>query len=304
MKPERLEELLEQRENGGIETIEPAGDAERLIAELDALGRAPAELSSPHLSLGELRRHAADRRANGAAWTMPDHLSACPLCLDLYAALLDEARAPAAREWPRILSFRTLAGIAAAAAIALGLAAVLRSGLSGRAAPRLEHGQLVTADGRTIRPGPAAREQPWIAREPSAVRLADGSLIEAAVGAALALERTPMGSTILNLRDGEVTLSVARQAAGRHFTVHTDLGDITVVGTRFSVRVGEEGIRIYEADGAQVRSREDHARIVRIAVSEGSVLVRNRHRHEVRLAPGQTATLRDPEPEIVVGGRP
>lgn len=306
MKPEQIEELLARREaSSQTASAQPDGEAERLVAALDALGRTPPAVSTRHFALSELRQHAADRRAAGAAWTMPDHLSACPLCLDLYAALLEEARAPAAPQGTRVLSIRSITRIAAAAALAIGLVAALRTGLSGRVPPRVERGELVSSDGRPLAPGAAAaRGQRWIAKEPSAVRLGDGSLVEAAAGTALSVERTLTGSTVVNLTDGEITLSVARQAAGRPFSVRTELGEITVVGTRFSVRFGQERLRVYEADGSQVRARDDRARVVQVAVSEGSVRVRNRHRHEVLLAPGQTATLRDQEPEIVVGGRP
>ena len=104
---------------------------------------------------------------------------------------------------------------------------------------------------------------------------------------------------------------VSRQKPGRGFKVVTPAGEISVVGTKFSVESRLE--RQPGADALEKRAGPDknlkfhhpldvgvrgdtalgnYSSTATVKVDEGAVIVRNRYGIENRLSPGQTAVLR------------
>jgi len=94
---------------------------------------------------------------------------------------------------------------------------------------------------------------------------------------------------------------VAKQKAGQQFVVRTALGDVVVVGTRFSVTCRPEDVVVYEsAPGATAtQTRKDVVQAMRVTVFEGVVRVK-RAGEQANVTANHTAVIRGNEPGIDV----
>ena len=139
--------------------------------------------------------------------------------------------------------------------------------------------------------------------EPTSASLGDGSKVELTNHAQVRFGESFGGGNTLGLTAGELVASVAKQVNGREFVVQTPLGQVTVVGTRFSVTCEAEDVVVYQSAAGQVATqpRADVVHAVRVSVFEGIVRVSRRH-DQVRLTADQSAILREGEPGIEVVG--
>ncbi len=268
-----------------------------------------------HLSLAELRVLVQCRRQAPDTWELPGHLSACPLCLDLFEALGSEERPlsnPARSRYqqlfvpPRPLTGRRLilvplTAIAASLMIVAAGIYLLASGVGRTPGKILDgSGNLAAGGGAVLSVGtglPARRE--IVTENGMNLALADGSRITVASQSRFRLVTPWIGSSSLYLSRGEVNLSVAKQTLGRTLSVRTPLGDALVVGTRFRVKTIASDALVYQQTAGQktIRSSREKIQSVVVSVTEGVVKVRNA-RDEVRVRAGYSAVLRGDQPLI------
>lgn len=285
-----------------------------------------------HFAIEELRALAADRKSWGEFWEMPRHLESCPVCLDLFEALLDDDKAVdqdvlermrklhplRIRFLPRLrFSLPMLAKTAAAVAV-LAFAVLLAHEFIAAPSVRIIDGSLRLVDGQEVSAGSVAPIGSELrVLRPTTTVFSDGSKVTASKDSRMALLTSLLRDKVVQLSEGRVVCVVSKQKAGRGFKVVTPAGEIVVVGTKFSVDSrsnrgegtaqqrqsqdeggGKRGKELLFYHPLQVGVRGDDATdaprdsVVTVTVDEGVVLVRNRSGKESRVTAGQTAVLR------------
>lgn len=322
---DRLSKLLQQRNDAdGLRDDRVKGDVESTF--VHAVDRAlfgasvdsgVSEGGEAHLTLDQLQICVRDRRGNGAAWEMHEHLAACPLCLEAFAVLLADDEVVPQRATARYLGlwrehanrkrawfasrWSRVGALAAAACLVLSLGWWYH--LTTRpVAVTMPYG-LVVLNGEPLPPGGSTLPQGQTLDVPVVTRmvLGDGSQVDVEPGSRVALSTGLRGSVTMQLHEGEVNAHVSRQQVGHTFSVNTSLGRVTVVGTMFRVNVGRESVKVFESDaaGTSPRAYTDEIKTVQIVVTEGVVRVANAF-EEVTLTANQQATLREGQNRIAV----
>jgi hypothetical protein len=319
----RLEALLEHIDTlEGTQELGPLDEEDsRLLAELQGISRAlhrqPLALDE-HFTLAELQELARERQHLGDEWVMPDHLSACPLCLEEFELVLEGLPSPRAtvlRRYfaegrrtmglhPGVLPLfsrteRWAAGIAAAVLlVALGVIFNLNDRPH---APQAEatiqalDEAFVHLDGSPLPAGRIRAGTPLLARRDGIASFADDSYVEVEAGSRLSFHPQSTGMRV-ELLEGALTASVAEQTGRRTFQVATPLGLVKVVGTRFRVNCRpEEIIRLRDA------ARDSVLFTVSVEVLEGVVEVRRTAQSKpAEVRAGQTAILHKDQPGVLV----
>lgn len=273
-----------------------------------------------HFELDELSSLADARRAQGEAWEMPAHLSRCSLCLEAFQAILEGISTPSASAVNRFVEIgqareaappntvpspsRWKVALKIAASVAILLGTVWLFNHFGRTtSAHVREGTVTLANGNTLAAGAPIPDRVIVtATTPTSANFADGSSVELAKETKVSFRESFNGSAMVSLNEGEVVASVAKQEAGKRFTVKTPLGEIVVVGTRFSVTCQKEEVTVYQSVAGQaVQQRNDLVRAVRVTVFEGIVRVR-RLKEEALVRANQSAVLRENEPGIELSG--
>lgn len=272
-----------------------------------------------HLSLAELQNLVQCRRQAPDAWEFPEHLSSCPLCLDLFEALESEewplsnqARSryrrlfvpplpSTERRWTLVPWLYPLTAIAASLLIMAAGIYLLTSG-TGRTPGKILDGSgtLAAGSGAVLSAGAGVPARQEIVTETGMnLALADGSRITVAPQSQFHLVTPWIGPSTLSLSRGDVNLSVTKQTLGRTLSVRTPLGEVFVVGTRFRVKMINDNALVYQqtAGNGAIRSYRGRIQSVVVSVTEGVVKVRNA-RDEVRVRAGYSAVLRGDQPLI------
>ena len=322
---QQFEEFLQRLDRASHDAT-PAGPADPgevgTLAQIQSLAaalRSAAPLDERHYELSELEELAEARRTQAAQWEMPGHLACCPLCVESFEAILTglpEVSQQALERWSELAGSTARPdagsmgpprsgyhwfGLAAAILVAAGVAWF---NLAGRSSPaRLEHGTLTANNGQPITAGgPFPEGQIVLAHAKSHAVLQDGSELDIEQDSRLSVESTRQGQTVY-LEDGELLFSVVKQSGGKSFRVRSELGEIIVIGTRFSVSTSRENVTIYKADqpASQPQRVETLRTALTVRVLEGVVLVKNKQ-EQWRVRAGQTAVLRRGEPKIDISG--
>ncbi|MCX5662376.1 MAG: FecR family protein [Planctomycetota bacterium] len=309
------------------EGVAPTPAAQAAAAEIRQLGVAVAaatKVAEPHLTLGELEALVKARQAdamgpNPGSWEMPLHVSACPLCLEGFEVLLEgvqqpdsivinrfiaaseEASAPAPIPFPRKPRFSTAwkLGIAAAAVLAAGVTwLAIQPYLGGS---HIDTGAVtISPSGSNLAKNETIPQGTVIeAREETTAALPDGSRLTIDPQSRLAVQRSLSGDMTIDLQYGRITAAVTHQKSGHSFRVLTPLGQVTVVGTKFTVTSRNESVTVFENGGAVKEPQKSQAKVqaVVVEVLEGMVLVKNT-RGEMLVGAGKKAVLRDEPPSI------
>lgn len=296
-------------------------------ADVRRLGQAVAAatgLPDRHLTLGELEALVKARQADVVgAWEMPLHLSACPLCLEAFEILLhgvvlpepgaierflaasqsEQAPAPIPFPQKRRMSLAWRIGIAAAVLLAAGVTWLVVQSYMGES--RIDSGTLTISpggNGSTLAKGGEIPQGTVLeASEETTAALPDGSKLTIDPQSRLVMQRSLTGDMTIDLQYGKITAAVKHQASGHSFKVVTALGNVTVVGTRFTVTSRSEPVTVYENGGGAKASQESQGKVkaVVVEVQEGKVLVKN-SRSEAYVSAGQKAVMRDEPPSIEV----
>jgi hypothetical protein len=250
------------------------------------------------------------RKTQGELWEMPDHLAECPLCLEVYDVILsgeDQVpKAVARRLLHRVRPFR-LGGFwksfVLKAAVFLFVLGAVFFWMNGRRAQQpmlVVEGSVVYDD--TTHPVPLDVKLPphrsLVSTTPVRVRCDDGSDLMIAPQTRFELPIHYAEATV-SLKEGEIDFSVTHQPGARRFRVQTPLGDIIVVGTRFRVTSRYEQVTLFKNESKTEVPSGETTRLatVRVHVTEGKVLVRNRYQ-EAEVPAGTTALLRENQPMI------
>ncbi|MCG3149004.1 MAG: hypothetical protein PCFJNLEI_02456 [Verrucomicrobiae bacterium] len=256
-----------------------------------------------HYEYDELNRLAKDRREKGAAWEMPPHLSRCSLCLEAFQAILEGVATVSADTLKRFGAIRSSdAKIVAfpwpmvwrVAAVVAVLFAVFVF-LTPTKPARVSDGAVALPDGKLLPTGtPIPRGVTVTATDTVSASFADGSLVELTKDT-----QVSFGVASVTLTAGKLVASVTKQTAGKPFVVKTALGEVVVVGTKFSVASTTEDVEVYESMAGQTHQRITVVQAIRVSVVEGVVRVK-RHNEQVNVTANQTAVLRESEPGIEV----
>ncbi len=304
--------------------VPDVGEAEaRAIGADLRLGPALADPSGgthgDHLGLAELEALASVRGRDASGDALPRHLTSCPVCLDLYEALLEGVPALAPESLARherLFDAPTAASarptrwsgrmglLSAAACLAILVVAGLQTRhLVAPNPPRSAGGSCRLADGAVLAPGlPIPARRQVVVEAGTALNLDDGGTsVRAERESNLSFSRSLAGHPVFHVHDGDVRVTAARQRPGMAIHVRTALGDIRVVGTEFRVTVGSEPIVIHEVNPADPRAAAYEGRVatVTVTVTEGSVAVSTTHDRTL-LTAGQSALLRQGQPHIEV----
>ncbi|MFW5856637.1 MAG: FecR domain-containing protein [Planctomycetota bacterium] len=317
---ERLQSLLDRLGEGE----ETAADLDNLTREEErwlrdlrgiAASLEPVDEADPgHYDLDTLQRLARERRTEGEGWQMPDHLSACPLCLEEFELLLGEIPTPrrsAVRRYfkqgrktlapfgtvlPLFTWRERVVAAAAAAVLAVALGLLFHTpGAAEAPAIRVRGEAFAHVDGRPLRRGATvANGEELVAREDAVATFADGSEVEIDRGSRLAFRVDPAGATTIRLRDGGVYASVTRRTPERPFRVETDLGEVRVVGTAFRVDCERDDVLVLTPaeEGLAGEARTTPLRAVRVTVRAGVVRVTARDGARRDIRAGEEAVLR------------
>ena len=329
-------------------TATPAapGDAvPELTPELQAcLDRAKSArtVRTPHLSLTDLQAAVEARQSWGEYWEMPPHLAECGDCLEAFQILLDGAPAadPASlarferlhsdtraqrrfRLLPSPAMSRLLTRIAACVAAAVTVIWLLVV-FTAPPSVKVQTGTLVLNDsGRELRTDAAIPASASVRAVDNVEALfADGSRVVVRPESRFSLNVKRFSGETVTLFEGEVSCAVAKQKSGRTFRVLTPAGEVTVVGTEFSVTSRttadsatppqgntptaphRNGLTLLHPMKMGVRDEalKDAGlnTTVEVRVKEACVRVRNRSGHQVSVTPGQTAVMRGTLPVVDV----
>ncbi|MCE9592283.1 MAG: FecR family protein [Planctomycetes bacterium] len=356
---ERLLARLDQRKPGEPEeaALTEPGDAEDL-ASMQELAHALADRSrgdAAHFTLAQVTELVRQRRDQGQEWVVPDHVAACPLCLEAFeivltgwsetdpaslaryralfpgktedvAGRIDPTTAPliaprSRRRVPWAGLGRVAAAIAFIALLIIGWNAYNKP--TGSTNAMLAEGGLVIDDGvitvdealtpptaaapgnkpSAVKPIPVgqvlASGQRAIATKRTKLAFRDGSTLEIEGRSRIAVEEPVSGQVTVRLQAGAVTASVTKRKPGQTFGVFTPLGDVAVVGTRFSVACEGEDVEVFQNNPGLTAPHQSSAtlRAVTVTVFEGIVRVNNR-RDTVQVRAGHTATLHEDPPTI------
>lgn len=266
--------------------------------------------ASGHWSLEEIRRCVSVRKEQGEHWEMPPHLAECPLCLEVFDVILSgEDQVPKAvirrlihHVHPPLQGsfWRSLILKAALFLCLLGSVFFWITWQQSQKPMLIAEGSVLFAD--TSRPVPVDVRIPpnrvLISTSQVLVRRADGSDLFIAPHSQFELPANAADATVV-LKEGEIDFAVTHQSRMRRFRVRTPLGEIIVVGTKFRVTSRCEQVTIFKNESkAEIPSGEtNRVATVRIHVTEGKVLVRNRYQ-EAAVPAGTTALLRENQPMI------
>lgn len=273
-----------------------------------------------HLSLAELRSLVQGRQQAPEAWELPEHLAACPLCLDLFEALESEERPlsnPASSRYQKLFAplipstqrrqtrmpwLYPLIAIAASLLIMATGIYLLAFGAGRMSGNRIldGSGNLAAGGGAVLSAGAVVPARQEIATETGMhLALADGSRITVAPQSRFSLVNPWIGQSTLYLSSGDVNLSVRKQRLGRTLSVKTPLGEVFVVGTLFRVRTTANNAIVYQqtAGNGAISSSLESIQSMVVSVTEGVVKVRNAH-DEVQVRAGYSAILRGDQPLI------
>jgi hypothetical protein len=199
----------------------------------------------------------------------------------------------------------TLMKVAAAIAI-LTIAGWFAVGYFSSPSVKILDGTLLMSDGRQMSSGSTIPDESELtaAQETSAI-FKDGSRILISKDSLISLLPTRFSNKAVQLSEGNIACEVSRQKSGRSFKVLTPAGEITVLGTKFSV--DSRSSRNSDSSSRQElkfihplqvgvkddgNSANDFDSVVTVKVAEGVVMVKNRHGSQNRLTAGQTAVLR------------
>jgi ferric-dicitrate binding protein FerR (iron transport regulator) len=281
---------------------------------------ATSQADENHFEFDDLSRFAVARREQGESWEMPAHLSRCSLCLEAFQVMLEGVPASSHDALKRFVEIgqepqaatphtvpfpsRWKVALKIAASVALLLGAVwLFNHFGQSSSAHVREGALALADGKVLAAGTAIPGGVIVTTtEPTSTDFADGSKVELSKETKLSFRESLGGTTTVALNAGEIVATVAKQKGGKRFTVKTPLGEVTVVGTRFSVACQKEAVTVYQSSpGQEAQQRSDLVRAVRVSVFEGVVRVR-RLKEEALVNANQTAVLRENEPGIELSG--
>ena len=280
-----------------------------------------SHVDESHFEFEDLSRLAEARREQGEAWEIPEHLSRCPLCLEAFQIILEDVPAPSARaierfvkigeksaaSSPKIMPFpsrgKTLLKIAASIAALFGALWTFNH-VVGRTSAHVSEGTVALQSGKVLPRGASIPGGVTVtATEHTSASLDDGSKLDLGKDTKVSFHKSFGGDTTIGLTDGAVVASVTKQKSGNEFVVRTPLGEVVVVGTRFSVTCQAEDVVVYQSvpGQAEVKQHKDVVRAMRVTVFEGIVRVR-RHSEQVLVTANQIAVLRESEPGIEVSG--
>lgn len=273
-----------------------------------------------HLSLNELRQMLDQRVLLGENWEMPEHLLACPLCLEAFQCLqegIPELTGSALARFnglfkpattqtkPSRAKIQWTARILKMAAAILLLAAGTMLVFSiARPVTRLHSGTFVIEhkNQALTEKNVLPENTLLVAREETSAVFNDGATALFDPDSRVIINRSLAGDTIINLQQGRVDASVPKQKQDRHFIVQTPLGDVRVIGTRFSVTTESEKVMVYENSGEPLAHAYDtRVSAVTVKVESGTVAVDN-HFDQVKITAGQCATMREGQKLIEVRG--
>lgn len=314
---QKLEDLLRRLEDAGEEAL-PAEDA-RLVARIRSFTqtlRGDQAQAETHYTLEELRELVRQRMLEHEQWEMPEHLAACPLCLEAYEVVLTGVPAVASAslerfgregnpDWGRTLGKRRFLDLGRTAwlgiAALLALVAALGLQFYGDPSSAQVHagGLALESNSKRLEAGKSIpRREILVAREDTQTRFDDGSALDVAKDTRFLINESH-GDTIIELKQGTLTANVTKQAKDRHFEISTDLGDVIVVGTRFRVIASNESVIVFRNSSgagsatqpATPRGSNEAITAVRVDVSEGRVRVKNRY-DAIVIGAGESAILR------------
>jgi len=289
------------------------GDARRMDAEwhlAERLRPLTDDVLEEHLSLLELQRLATEHRRKDGEKDLPEHLAACPICLDLFQTLLEgtpvvsrnamrrfENTPGAPRRWTRLRWFssrQVLLRAAALVAILLGAGVLARPyvfpdpSVTGQ-------GVLTLANGKVVAAGQAVPARRTVTMGPGAALALDdgGTAVRAETESEVSFSRSLRGNPQFVVHGGDVWVTAAKQKPGSAVVVRTPLGEIRVIGTKFRVTVEREKVLVHESKPERpgITKYATSISAVVVAVQEGIVSVRNRH-EQASVSAGQTAVLR------------
>lgn len=269
-----------------------------------------------HFSLADLKRLADERRAWAGEWDMPSHLAGCPVCLDAFQVLLEgeplagpEALnryemlfAPTVtlpKREPRVVYLRVLKW--AACFLILASTAVFLRWYTGNMPVLVKGTALIDGSDTVIAQGKnLSRYKHVMAGKDTTLEFSDGSIMELLSNTRFAYTKSVLGSESVSLTQGTASFMIKRRKQAQPFKVATPIGDITVIGTRFTVTVATDNVRVFETSSAGRRETYD-TRVARVTVKveEGVVGVRTRNQ-DTRVPAGQTAVIWRDQPWIQV----
>ena len=276
----------------------------------ESLGQQAGDLSGNHLELPALQKLAAEHRQNPGEKNLPEHLTLCPICLDLFLAILDGfpaisrytmARYENTPGAPRrrlffgwLTSRQGVLSAAAALAVLLGAGLLYRSRVYANP-PVSVQGVLTQANGQAVSAGqPLSSRQPFTMGSGAALALNDGGTsVRAESKTEMSFTRSLQGAPRFVMHGGDIWVHAAKQKPGSSIVVQTPLGDIRVIGTEFRVTVESEPVVVHENREGQTEVKKYAANIsaVVVAVTEGTVSLRNSF-EQVLVTAGQTAVMR------------
>ncbi len=297
------------------------GEARRMAAEwhlAERLRPLTEAILKDHLNLQALQRLADEHRRNDGEKDLPEHLTACPICLDLFQTLLEgtplvsrramkrfEETPGAPRRWAKLAWFTSspiLLRAAALVAILLGTGVLARP-LVFPHPPVTTQGVFTLANGSTVPAGqsvPARR--PFTMNAGAALALDDGgTAVRAETESNLSFSRSLRGNPQISVHGGDIWVSAAKQKPGSTIVIQTPLGEIRVIGTKFRVTVEKEKVVVHETrpERPEVTKYATNISAVVVTVQEGTVAVRNRS-EQASVSAGQTAVMRQNQQWIEV----
>ncbi len=309
-----LEELLLEIDQSGFQ-ISLAGKEPVATTDLrelaDSLKHASPK-SDNHFDLQAIMQLAETRSEQGDQWEMPEHLSKCTLCLEAYeATLVDLSPAVALSRYEHIFNERKPATAATSFnwssnlfRIAAALVFLLAAGagfyhLSNKTTAVFNSGDLIRETGKALTQGEAVPAGAnLLAKESAVTGFADGSKVDINKDTRLSFGNALPGAATINLQEGSIKVSAAKQKQGRTFNVRTPFGEVVVIGTQFTVAYGKEEVVVYESNSGG-QPRKEMILTMNVNVLEGTVLMKNKH-EKAFVKVGETATLRQNNPHIQV----
>jgi ferric-dicitrate binding protein FerR (iron transport regulator) len=219
---------------GEIGSDSPLGQAlladEDLHRMLDAVGRSSADEAAFVEQVGRLV--AAEASVEGFVSAMQRRLDAAARPV-----------APPRRRWPLLVA---PAALLAAAAVALWPGGPAPRQVPAALGPAPAVATLVAGTLRSgfglLRPGQPLTEGATLSSDEgrACLRLADGSQVCLERGTRMRVQ-TGRGDGPIALQAGKVAATVRHQEPGATFTIRTTLGDVTALGTAFSVELTDDG---------------------------------------------------------------
>ncbi|NLB56185.1 MAG: FecR domain-containing protein [Lentisphaerae bacterium] len=266
-----------------------------------------------HLSLSEIEALAQSLK-DGDEILLPAHLSLCPICLEILEAIstADKLEPDQLKKFvhmvdtliqptPRLFSrpwFKI--ALAASFAIILGIAYLLTH--KPVHAGKIKTGSFTTADGKELQNGNNIPTEIFIVPVTNAkLELTDSSSVAITENSSVKVAQNILGGVSMELAHGKIEAEVTSQKPWNRFVIKTQLGSITVVGTRFSVEVKEETLEVTEVSEnyPQTTSYTQKINSATILVHEGIVLLNNGF-DKREVTAGETAVMKEGHRLILV----